>query len=461
MPKFILSRFKNLSYKDFWPYFLLVAVVSLLFLPILLKWQGIFHNDHVEEFTRYYFTAFNFQRGIIPLWDPLTWCGALPFYGKFLGDIYYVVLWPIYLFANLKDINDSYWVLILIPLWLHYILGAFGMFVFLRRNIECTLFSSFIGACAYVFSPNFMYAHVWQQVVTALSWLPWFIIIYLSAVRKLQFWKILTGGIILSFIITSGQITYWHFVVFLWLAIAMFPLVGQSYSDKKKIIGKSFCIVAAIVVIGIGLSGIYISSLLDVKQYTDLYVKLDANAALNRQAFNLHPLYLITLFIPDFFGNITGKNMANLIPDNLVNFWESNMSGGIAVSLIIFFCLVMIFFCPNLQKRQRWIALIMGGVYLFAILCVLGQYTPFYEHIISQIPIIRIFPYPVRYRMLQCFAVAILMPLGIDYLMRDNGLSQKKRYLKCGVLIYTIFMFSVIATVLAWSDKKVHQEWYP
>ena len=275
----------------------------------------------------------------------------------------------------------------------------------------------------------------------------------------MQFWKILTGGIILSFIITSGQITYWHFVVFLWLAIAMFPLVGQSYSDKKKIIGKSFCIVAAIVVIGIGLSGIYISSLLDVKQYTDLYVKLDANAALNRQAFNLHPLYLITLFIPDFFGNITGKNMANLIPDNLVNFWESNMSGGIAVSLIIFFCLVMIFFCPNLQKRQRWIALIMGGVYLFAILCVLGQYTPFYEHIISQIPIIRIFPYPVRYRMLQCFAVAILMPLGIDYLMRDNGLSQKKRYLKCGVLIYTIFMFSVIATVLAWSDKKVHQEW--
>ena len=74
----IVTTFCNLDIGAF--IFLLIAVV-VLFLPVMAGWRGIFHDDQaMEAFSRYYFVAHNFQKGILPLWDPQTWCGAIPFY---------------------------------------------------------------------------------------------------------------------------------------------------------------------------------------------------------------------------------------------------------------------------------------------------------------------------------------------------------------------------------------------
>ncbi len=178
--------------------------VTILFLPALSGWRGIFHDDQaMEEFSRYCFVARNLQHGVIPLWDPQTWCGAIPFYARYYANTYYIPLWPFLLLANLNNLNQAYWSLILAPLFLHYLLAAFGMYFLLRRVLKAGYIASCFGAVAYIYSPTFVYAYVWQQVIVVQAWLPWLLTIYVSLLKQWQVWKVLLAGAIFSFILNK------------------------------------------------------------------------------------------------------------------------------------------------------------------------------------------------------------------------------------------------------------------
>lgn len=450
---------RRLCHSDAFAVILLIVVATALFLPIIMGWWGIFHDDQAREsFSRYYFIAYNLQRGIIPLWDPHTWSGAIPFYARYFSDTYYIGLWPFYLLADLNNLTHSYWLLILLPLWLHYILGAVGMFLFLRRVVKCTRFSSYFGAIAYIFSPNFIYAHVWQQVVTLLAWLPWLLLIYVSVVKRWRFWKVALGGLIFNFILTSGQPTYWHFVALLWGVIIIFFIITQLHTGKRNAIKIPLLAAFLIFIIGIGLSSVYLFSFIDGRQYTQEHIELTLSAALNNDEANLPPIYLATLFVPNLFGNITGKNMPNIIPTYKIYFWDANMSGGMAVSLLVVLSLVLALTTPltsSEDRQKHWWVVVFSGIYLFAVLSALGRYTPFYKYVIGYLPGIKELPFPIRYRMLQCFAVAVLAPIALDYMIIFTISSKIKSHLRRWVWAYIIFSFFVFTAVLMYGNNEI------
>lgn len=205
--------------------FLFISVV-LLFLPVILGWRGIFHDDQaMEEFSRYYFVAQNLQHGIIPLWDPQTWCGAIPFYARYYANTYYIPLWPFFLLANLNSLNQAYCFLILIPLFLHYLLAAFGMYFFLRRVLKVGYVASCFAGIAYIYSPTFVYAYVWQQVVVVQAWLPWLLTVYVSLLNRWRNWKILFAGVIFAFILTAGAPPLWLFVGIIWGSVIILNVI--------------------------------------------------------------------------------------------------------------------------------------------------------------------------------------------------------------------------------------------
>jgi hypothetical protein len=204
----------------------LFMAVAILFLPAFLGWRGIFHDDQaMEEFSRYYFVAHSLQRGILPLWDPQTWCGAIPFYARYYANTYYLPLWPFLLLANLNNLNQAYLSLILAPLFLHYMLAAFGMYVFLRRVLKAGYIASCFGALAYIYSPTFVYAYVWQQVIAVQAWLPWLLTVYVSLLEEWQIWKILLAGVIFAFILTAGAPPLWLFVGIIWASVIIFNII--------------------------------------------------------------------------------------------------------------------------------------------------------------------------------------------------------------------------------------------
>lgn len=428
--------------------------------------RGIFHDDQgMEEFPRYYFVAKNLQKGIIPLWDPQTWCGAIPFYARYYANTYYLPLWPFFLLADLDNLNNAYWFLIIIPLFLHYLLAVFGMFIFLRKALKFNYFSSCFGALAYVYSPIFSYAYVWQQVVITQAWLPWLFTIYISLLNRQKFWKFSLAGIILAFILTAGAPYLWPLIAFIWAGIVMVSIISQWRLEKKIIKAiKPLIIVFIIIVIGAGLSAVYLFSFLDGRHYTQEHIKLTANAALSEDKGSLPPLLLSTLLIPNLFNSITGNMMNTISPVHDVAFWDANFSGGLAVSLLVLLGIILAFKIPtsnsDMVMIRRYIV-IFFFLYLFSILCVLGRYTPFYRYIIGYLPGIGRLPRPIRYRFIQCFATAVLTAGGINYLISVKSW-RIANYLRRWLWVYLICSFFIVIMVIVYpkhTKNEIFYEW--
>ena len=103
--------------KELRAYLFLILLIVVLFSPLILQYKGIFHNDQaMSESLRHWFFAYNLKKGIFPLWNPHVWCGASPYYSfVYAGKDYYffIFLWPLYLFANLTNLNQSYWLMVI------------------------------------------------------------------------------------------------------------------------------------------------------------------------------------------------------------------------------------------------------------------------------------------------------------------------------------------------------------
>ena len=445
-------------------YIILCAAIIILFFPVATRWKGIFHDDQaMEEFSRYYFVASNLQKGIIPLWDPQTWAGGIPFYARYYANTYYVLLWPFFLLANLANLTQSYWFLIIIPLFLHYLLAAFGMFMFFNKVLKFNNISSSIGALIYTYAPAFAHAYVWQQVVIVQAWLPWLLVICISMLNQPRLWKLLLGGIITAFILTAGAPYLWPLVAII-LAGAIIVNVICRYKSKKAVsrIFSSLGIVIIILTIGAGLSSVYLFSFFDGRQHTSEHIKLTVDAALKEDKGSFPPIFLSTLLIPNLFNNITGIDMDTINPTHDVAFWDANLSGGVILTFLVLLGMILGFKSSEsdlLSRQRRWYLIIFTFLYIFSILCVLGRHTPFYRYTIGFLPGIGQLPRPVRYRLIQCFATAVLAASGIEYLM-NLRLSKATMHLRRWVWIYVLGSFLVVGIVFIYPGGKKTKFFY-
>jgi len=428
----------------------IILVTAILFLPAMLGLKGIFHDDlALEVFPRHFFLATNLQKGILPLWNPHIWCGAIPFCARYYADTYYVILWPFYLMANLKNINHAYWFLYLIPLLLHYILAASGMFFLLRKALRCDFFPAILGALAYIYSPTFVYAYVWLKIVILQAWLPWFLLLYIKTIEDFRPWKLILTALIFVFMLTVGAPNYMPFVIFIWIAvIIIYFLQAVKQRQLKRAFGYLF-IAGGIIVLGLALSAVYLLPVADGVSYTLAHMRLSPEEALLSPDSVLPPFYLATLFAPNLFGNITGSNFT--VPP--LKFYDANMSGGLAVMFLVTLAFSLSFIVPN-DKRRYWV-IAMAGLCFFAVICMLGDHLPFYRYVIGSLPLVNIFPYPIRYRMIQCFAVAVLVALGAGFLVGDKSFKSIS-LIKRWAWLYLLISFFIVGLALIQPQKSIY-----
>lgn len=433
--------------------FLLTGIVSILFLPLVLGLGGIFHDDlAMEVFLRHYFVAGNLKQGIIPLWDPHIWCGALPFYARYYADTYYLPLWPFLMLANLKDVTQSYWVISVLPLWLHYILGAIGFYVLLKKVVKCGYFSSSLGALAYVYSPTLIYSYVWIKTVIMQAWLPWLIVVYAWAVQKWRIWKIVLASAILALIITAGSPNYLPFVMFIWLCVIIMLILFRRHSHEKNAVIAPLAIAFAISILACCMSAVYLFSFFDGLSFTRMHFELTAEAAFLRTDRNLPVVYLATLFLPNLFGNITGSNFIG----EPVSFWEANMCATVVLTLLVILALVLSF--KKLKTGPLGLAALGCVVlYVFGILCALGGNTPFYRYVIGGLPGIGGLPHPVRYRMIQCFAASVLAAIGLERVINISpGINNAR--LKFWAWFYISASCIAVGAALLYPQSNIYKD---
>jgi len=404
---------------------LIFLAVGALFLPALAGWRGIFHDDQAMDiFPWQYFLARYFQEGTVPLWEPDTWCGAKPFYARYYADTYYLPNWPAYLLSHLDDLEHSYLLIALLPLIFHYGLAGAGMFAFARRGLLLRTGPAFVTAWAYLFSPAFSYSYVWGPVVNVQAWLPWLLLAVVSMNRGFRPGKVIAGGGIVALMLLAAQPPHVGYGLLLAGLLALGLALRRLWGGEKRLFWRAPLQLAGALLLGLILSAVYWLPVLEGEAHTAQHLEMDYDSMTGGDG-SMPPIYLATLFVPDLFGTVSGYNNRNWVESVTegVRFWDANMAGG----LLLFF-LVLAGACLVLKRarfrRLRFWAIFSVLLWIFSILLMLGKHTPFYYLFYRTVPVLSLFPFPIRYRLLQVIATAWLAGLGVEFLAQGEWSSR-------------------------------------
>ena len=410
--------------------FLFLAVFAL-FLPAMTGWLGIFHDDQaMAEFPWHYFIARHFQQGVIPLWEPDTWCGAIPFYARYYADTYYFPLWPSYLLADLTDLTQTYWLLSLIPLLLHYWLAAAGMYFFARRSLRLHSFPAFLTSWVYIFSSIFAYKYVAFPIVVVQAWLPWALILIVALSRRGSVLKVLGLGVIFALMLFAAQPPHVGYSILLSAVISVaLAFRGWRRLRRPGVFLGPVRLLAALAV-GFLLAAVYVLPVLEGTEYTAQHLSFTYEDMTGKDG-SMPPIYLAALFIPNFFGTWTGFHNRNWIESVTqgVRFWDANMSGGLLLTFLALSGFLLVLRWKERSVLRFWVVL-AGALWIFSLLCMLGRHTPFYYLFYKVVPVLSDFPFPIRYVMIQAVVTAWLAGLGMECLIyRETAASYPGRRL--------------------------------
>src|SRR3989344_1678600 len=358
-------------------------------LGLPVKFMGM--DEILEFYPLLDFTYSSFRSGIIPLWNPYNFAGY-----SHIGNWASAVFYPIHISMFLVSKP-----LVLIFLKVSAIaLSLFFTYIYLR-SLKLSGSSSYFGAFAFAFGATIQIwnSEIWQSV-HAFLWLPLvlFSIEKLIRERKIQFTILLGFSIAMSIMAGYVQPTIYLLIFSFIYAIFRFLLSkGKNIQTTIKLGGGY--------VLGFSLPAL------------QLFPAVEAYFFSPRSQVSLHDLnvsfllplnHIITLFIPDFFGNIVtlnwfaalkGQYYENMIYTGVVplvfiplSFWLKNYR-----SYVIFFvaaALISLSLIFNLPTSKL--------IYDFSI--------PFLSSAI-----------PIRLVFITSFAISVLSAFGLEWWLNEKS----------------------------------------
>jgi hypothetical protein len=424
------------------PVLLLLTLAFLL--PLLAGWGKLFFDDIAFIFyPQQVFLARCLGDGIIPWWNPHLCAGATPFYAHPFQASLSPANW-LFLWTGLLHPAHSYLWLIKMPLAITYLLSAAFSYLFSRRGLELDRAGSAVFAVAYTFSPFMIYFSTCPPEVYVQAWLPLLCLCLVRFARTGCWGWLALGAVIWAFVSGAGDVPVVFQVVLLAALFATGVLVISLGERNWRTAGRTVLGGAIIFGVGFLLAGIYWSNMLAGLRM------LGADTGgiveeLSGRSQSLHPLYLITLAIPDYFGGVTSHHAwgAAFLMELTLN--DVNLLGGLAAGFLVF----LGFFASPAGGEDgviyaawsRWWWL-FGALFIFGIFVVVSAYTPVHGLARKVIPILRM-PYPVRFRSIECFALAGLLGVSTSLLLRFPAKNKLRR-----LVIYAGFVVILSGLVL-------------
>jgi len=144
----------------------LAALLFAAFPKVLLGLHSFVYRDYgVLAYPFIHYAHESFWRGELPLWNPLSNCGA-----PFLAQWGTMTLYP---FSIIYLLFPLPWSLSLFCLG-HLALGGMGMF-FLARRWTDSSFAAAVAGVTFVFNGVTLSCLMWPNYLVALGWMPWVI----------------------------------------------------------------------------------------------------------------------------------------------------------------------------------------------------------------------------------------------------------------------------------------------
>jgi hypothetical protein len=394
----------------------LTVILVFLYMPELTRQQHYFMSDHCyyfQPFTRY--ISERLRNGELPLWNPYLYCGMSQIAVPSPGVLYL----PTWLFA-LFDYSQG----IAVNMVLHQAVAGLGAFLLVAS------FGWGIGpaaVCALGFSMcGYMFSLVTNYTLAAdAAWLPLLLWSNRAIVQASQasqkskvYWLTVVAGVSLYLLVACGRPE---------ISIPGSALVGLWIVAHLKAATKCGALKWQIAAVAMG-ALLCAPVLLPVVEWVKLSPR---STGLNLSqvlmwSTNWYDWLCLIAVRPLGDLQILGASMLKLVATRslFLPYISSNYVGPVVVTLAIWGV-------TDKTWRWRWAvgALIAGSV----IMCV-GEYWPIAPWLVTHIPFLAVFRYPIKWIIFPILFMAICAARGVYSLERLE-----------------IGRFSVILTWLGWT----------
>ncbi len=318
------------------------------------------------------------SEGRLPFWSPYLFNGfpllADPQVGTFYPPAWLTLILPV-------NVAISWYMLF------HIWLAAVGMYLTVRilggRPLPAIL-AGIIFAYSGLLGGRLWAGH--STVYATDAWTPWLVLALIWAVRQRRWPAAVLAGTVFGFGLLAGHLPSFLYVGLIWLAFVCYLALTEK--GQRRTVIRQATIMAGV---GFALAAIQLVPFLQFSASTARVATADFEFA---SEYSLPPAHLITLILPQFFGEPTRVGYWS-VP----TFEELTYYAGVLVFLGIALTLAR-------PTRLGWFYL---GFIAFGLWLALGRYGLLYKLIYDWLPPLRVVRAPARAAFLYSFLAAALM----------------------------------------------------
>jgi hypothetical protein len=368
-----------------WPLIALVAAT----VPV----AGVFTLSRIffgRDLTLAFRSRFLFFRdavfsGTFPLWDPYVANGQAAI-SDALYQLFHFPSLPIRLLLP-EVVAYNVWIALPVPL------AAAGAYLYLRRYVGRP--AAALGAIAFaVAGPT-----VSTTNFPNLSWSVVCVPYVFAALDRLASTRRASSAALVAVILAAQALAGEPVTLAATLAIAalyvLWPLAG--WRDRRLLVMAG--------------SALFLGVLLAAIQFVPLAYagRQSVRSFMEPDDFwSLHPLALIELLVPHFFGEYFRSNLAELTWMPALNSGREPFYYSMYLGLPVVLA-AAVAACSRRPRTTFWAVVVVGCV-----LASMGAHTPFYPLLQSIVPGLRAFRFPVKYLSLGAIGLYGLAALAID-----------------------------------------------
>lgn len=400
---------------------LFFAALALIFMGRVL-WppagQALGGHDARALFVPWLsFTREAVLHGRLPLWDAAHFAGY-PFLSNPQVALFYPPTW----LALLPPVNVGLsW-----HVTFHMVVAALGMY-FLVRALSGSGRGALLAALAFAFS-GFGAARLWAGHVGLLAtdaWLPWLLLGTIWSVRRRDAWSAVVAGVPFALAILAGHTASLLYIGLVWAAFALYLFLAERawWVWRQVIIAG---------VVGLLLSAVQVVPML---QFTAVSARAEEATLAFATQFSFPPTHLITLLIPEFFGEPTRAGYWS-VP----SFDELTYYVGVLP-------LIGIILALRRPSRLTWFYVVL---IVLGLLLAFGSYGFLYEIFYRVLPPFRLARAPARAAFLVVFAAAALLGETVaTWEKHSHDLSRLMRWVLATAVVAGLAALAATAAVFA------------
>lgn len=405
--------------RGLWP-LLALAVATIPVAGAFTLSRIFFVRDLSMTFrSRFLFLRHSIQTGTFPLWDPYVANGQ-PAINDALYQLFHLPSLPIRLLLP-ETVAYNVWIAAPVPL------AALGMYFFLRRHV--TPLAAAFGGVAFAVSgpivsttnfPNMSWS------VAAMPYVFWALERLLE--RRSPSAVALLAGVVGCQALSGEPVSL---AATLAAAAAYAALPERRWRDLR--------------LVALAGAGMVAGMLLAAIQYVPLMVASRASlrgTGVTEDFWSFHPLALIELVVPHFFGDYFISSLRE-------TGWMLALNSGrdpfyytmyVGVPIVL---LAGIAACSFRPRTTFWTVVIVACA-----IASLGPHTPLYPALQAMLPPLRTFRFPVKYLSLAAFGIATLASMAFQWLIDGDVPRRATRIVLLGGCTAALLAYVLIAWVL-------------